>query len=207
MKKITSYYEILDKLDNLDIMKKLEKIGRVCYKSEDKMSTTSSYNFISNIIKKGHESILEHYSFSVRFVVDRGISHEIVRHRLASYAQESTRYCNYSLDKFNAEITVIEPEFFEIGTDAYTEWENACIFSEESYFNLLDAGVTAEQARTVLPTSLKTELVMTANIREWRHFLRLRCANSAHPQIRIIARKLLAELKILLPILFKDIEI
>lgn len=206
MIKIHDDYIILDTLDSQKIMKKLEMIGRVCYKSEDKITENSANDFVTNIVRKGHGSILEHFSFSVKFTVDRGISHEIVRHRLASYAQESTRYCNYALNKFNAEITVIEPPFLEVGTENYTEWENACLFAEESYFNLLEKGATPEQARAVLPTSTKTELVMTANIREWRHFLNLRCANSAHPQIRFLARRLLKELQTTLPILFSDIK-
>lgn len=205
MKIIKPSVEILDDLNPEEILKKLELCGRVCYKSEDKITPESAIKFISNIVKRGHESVIEHFSFSVKFIVDRGVSHEIVRHRLASYSQESTRYCNYAKGDFNSEITVIEPGFFAPGTEAYTEWMMAMEMCEEQYFNLLNLGATAEQARSVLPNSLKTEIIMTANIREWRHFLKLRTSKAAHPQIREVAKMLLDELTLKLPGLFDDI--
>ncbi len=197
--------EILDKITPEDILKKLELCGRVCYKSENKITSDSAIRFISNIIKSGHESVLEHVSFSVKFICDRGVSHEIVRHRIASYSQESTRYCNYSKGDFGSQITVIEPLYLEPGTKAYNIWKAACELSEQMYFKLLDEGCTAQEARAVLPNSLKTEIVMTANIREWRHFLKLRTSSAAHPQIREIADMLLDELHFMLPVLFDDI--
>lgn len=197
--------EILDKITPEDILKKLELCGRVCYKSENKITSDSAIRFISNIIKSGHESVLEHVSFSVKFICDRGVSHEIVRHRIASYSQESTRYCNYSKGDFGSQITVIEPLYLEPGTKAYNIWKAACELSEQMYFKLLDEGCTAQEARAVLPNSLKTEIVMTANIREWRYFLKLRTSSAAHPQIREIADMLLDELHFMLPVLFDDI--
>ena len=207
MRIIKPYYKIIIPLDGLLIVKHIEQCGRVCYKSEDKSTNDSAERFVQNLIKRGHESVLEHYSFSVRFVCDRGVSHEIVRHRLASYSQESTRYCNYSNDKFRSEITVIEPCFLAKNSRGYEMWENACKQAEEAYFSLLDWGCTPQEARSVLPNSLKTEVVMTANIREWRHFLKLRTAPEAHPQMRELTVPLLEELQKEIPVLFDDIGI
>lgn len=207
MKIIKPYYKIILPLDGSSIIKYIEQCGRVCYKSEDKSTNDSAERFVQNLIKRGHESVLEHYSFSVRFVCDRGVSHEIVRHRLASYSQESTRYCNYSNDKFRSEITVIEPCFLAKNSRGYEIWENACKQAEEAYFSLLDWGCTPQEARSVLPNSLKTEVVMTANIREWRHFLKLRTAPEAHPQMRELTVPLLLELQKEIPVLFDDIGI
>lgn len=205
MRAIEPSFEILDELDADKIIKKIEMAGRVCYKSENNIKDGSAETFISNIIKRGHESVLEHYSFSVRFVVDRGVSHEIVRHRIASYSQESTRYCNYAKDKFDSEITCIKPSFFETGSDNYNEWVKAMEFAEKSYINLLNQGATPQEARSVLPTSLKTEIIMSCNIREWRHFLKLRTDKASHPQIREVAIGLLHELQKSIPVLFDDI--
>lgn len=205
MKIIKPSIEILDELNPEAILKKLEIAGRVCYKSEDKITPESAVKFISSILKRGHESVIEHFSFSVKFIVDRGVSHEIVRHRLASYSQESTRYCNYAKNGFGGEITVIEPIFLERGTRGYNIWRQACANAEQAYFDMLDWGGSPEEARQVLPMSLKTEIVMTANLREWRHFLRLRTSEAAHPQIREVANMLLTELNHKLPVLVDDL--
>ncbi len=206
MKVIKPSVEIIDVFDGLDVIRKLELCGRVCYKSEHKMNDASPYKFIQNIINRGHESVLEHFSFTVKFICDRGVSHEIVRHRIASYSQESTRYCNYSKGQFNGEITVIEPCFLVPGTAGYDMWYRACQMAEQYYFSMLDWGCSPQEARAVLPNSLKTELVMTANIREWRHFLKLRTSPAAHPQMREVANLLLKELKQKVPVLFDDIK-
>ena len=144
-------------------------------------------------------------SATVRFVCDRGVSNEIVRHRLASYSQESTRYCNYGKDDFGCEITVIEPEFLTGDTTGYAIWKQAMADAELAYFSLLEWGCTPEEARAVLPNALKTELIMTANMREWRHFFRLRCAPAAHPQMRSLAIPLYRKFADALPELFGDI--
>jgi thymidylate synthase (FAD) len=190
------------------ILRMIEKAGRTCYKSEDKITPESASKFVRNIIKHGHEAMLEHASLTVRFIVDRGVSHELVRHRVASYAQESTRYCNYSQDKFGNEITVVRPLWLKDGL-AKDLWETACENAEESYFSLLAEGWTPEEARTVLPNSLKTEVVMTANMREWRHFFRLRALGETgkpHPQMEEVALSLLSDLQIHLPELFEDLR-
>ena len=206
MRIIKPGFEFMTPISAQAIMEHLERCGRVCYKSEDRIAEGSAEKFLANIVKRGHEAVLEHFSFTVKFTVDRGGSHEIVRHRMASYCQESTRYCNYSKDGFGNEITVIEPCFFEKGSPEWTLWKHACEVSERYYFNLLDWNRTPQEARSVLPTSLKTEVVMTANIREWRHFLKLRTSKAAHPQIREVAVPLLYALQRLVPVLFDDIE-
>lgn len=184
---------------------KLERYARVCYKSEDKMQAGSGQKFLRMILNSGHESVIEHEKITVLFIVDRGISHEIVRHRIASYSQESTRYCNYGKDKFGNEITVIKPFFFS-DRENYKYWEEACLAAERSYMALLRNGYTPQEARSVLPNSLKTEIVVTYNLREWRHFLRLRCSKAAHPQMRQVTIPLLILFKNRLPLLFEDIE-
>lgn len=320
MKIINANYEFID--DN-SILKKVESAGRVCYKSEDKTTEDSAKTFVSNIIKRGHEAVLEHGSFcfevdqdvfddildserffenksitsflrhttvnaylvsgnvrawrdflkayfkyiqaipgymkdfilnnpilfpefqdedkfnilrgmfrlvdtsqltdpkeicvhhdlTVKFIVDRGVSHEIVRHRPASYCQESTRYCNYSKDKFGKEITVIRPCFWREDEDENKEyiklaiWKRSMQEAEDAYFELLDMGATPQEARTVLPNSLKTEVVMTADIREWKHFFKLRTSLAAHPQMREVAIPLLKECQEKIPMLFDDIEV
>lgn len=207
MRIIKPNVEILDDLNPEEILKKLELCGRVCYKSEDKITPESAIKFISNIVKRGHESVIEHFTFSVKFIVDRGVSHEIVRHRIASYSQESTRYCNYSKDGFDSQITVIEPSFLVNDTYGYEIWERSCKQAEQAYFDMLNYGCTAQEARAVLPNSLKTELIMTANIREWRHFLKLRTSPAAHPQMREVVDMLLEQVNFILPVFFDDITL
>lgn len=199
MKIIEPKVEFITPIDADVIMKRLELIGRVCYKSEEKITDGSAEKFLRNIIRRGHESILEHCSFTVRFTVDRGVSHEIVRHRMASFAQESTRYVKYD------ELIVIKPCYLEADTPAYSTWFAAMYVAENSYRQMIDHGSTPQQARAVLPTSTKTELIMTANIREWRHFLRLRCSRAAHPQMREVAMMLLEMCMDKMPVLFEDV--
>lgn len=206
MKVIAARYEILDKIDGMEVLKKIERVARTCYKSEDYIKEGSAERLVKSLIDRGHEAMLEHYSFSIKFVCDRGVSHEIVRHRVASFAQESTRYCNYSKDKFGNELTFIRPCFFEKGEQKYNIWEISMERAEKTYFNLLSVGCTPEQARSVLPNSIKTEIVMTANLREWRHFLKLRTAQAAHPQMRELTIPLLKELKEKIPVIFDDIK-
>ena len=278
-----------------DPIKKIEKCGRVCYKSEDRITEDSAEKFVANIIKRGHEAVLEHASFifqvshdvyedirnnvsfienrypvklylrftdsdgyvvsgnarawrdffrfagvpfymedfvetnfilfpefkevfpssfnnerwnirqissnelvtihqrlvhediSMRFICDRGVTHEIVRHRPASFCQESTRYCNYSNGKFGGEITVIKPCFFKENSTRYLNWSAACESAEAAYNAILEDGGTPQEARDVLPNSLKTELIMTAPLMEWCHFFNLRMSSAAHPQMQEVA--------------------
>lgn len=205
MQAIKAYTQIYGDIDGQEILKKIELCGRVCYKSEGKIEEGSAERFVANIIKRGHEAVLEHASITVKFVVDRGVSHEIVRHRLASYCQESTRYCNYSKDDFNNEITFIIPEYLDYKSEQWKVWKAAMISCEDAYFKLLEIGLSPQEARAVLPNSLKTEVIMTANLREWRTFFKLRTANAAHPQMREVTRPLLDDLKELIPVVFDDI--
>lgn len=205
MKIITPFVEILDEIDGGAILKKLERAGRVCYKSEDKITEDSAPSFIANCLKRGHESLIEHEKVSVRIVCDRGVTHEIVRHRLANYSQESTRYANYSLGKFGSEITVIKPCFWSEDDPKYAVWKKSCEDAEAAYMALLKAGATAQEARSVLPNSLKTEIIMTMNMREWRHFFRLRTDRAAHPQMVEVAKTILREFREKIPVLFDDV--
>lgn len=198
--------DFITPIDGGVILKRIEECGRVCYKSEDRITDDSAPKFVAGLIKRGHEAVLEHCSFTVKFTCDRGVSHEIVRHRMASYCQESTRYCNYGRGDFGSEITVIEPCYLNKDTFAYDEWKASCRRAEAAYFNLLNWGLSPQEARAVLPNSLKTEVVMTANIREWRHFLKLRTSKAAHPQMREVATQLLSELQKLVPVCFDDID-
>lgn len=189
-------------------LKQLEKIARVCYKSEDKISSdlSSAKKLIKNLISNGHEAMLEHGYLTVKFICDRAISHELVRHRLASFAQESQRYCDYSKDKFGGEITFIQPWWMDEEDDiGYSTWKKSCLQAENAYFDLLKLGYSPQQARGVLPNCTKTEIVVTANYREWRHILKLRTASNAHPDMRNLMDSLLTILKTMIPIIFDDI--
>lgn len=206
MKIIEPKVELINAPDYATLLSTVEQAGRTCYKSEDKITDGSAEKFVRSIIKRGHEAVIEHGSLTFRFVCDRGVSHEIVRHRLASYCQESTRYCNYSKDGFGGEITVIQPCYLATCGAEYQMWKEACEAAETAYFNMLNFGCSPQEARAVLPNSLKTEVVMTANLREWRHFLKLRCAMAAHPDMRVVANMLLTLLKQTYPVFFEDIE-
>lgn len=206
MKIINASYRIETPIDSNQILKRIEKAGRTCYKSEDRTTDESAEAFIRKLIERGHESVLEHESITVRFVCDRGVSHEIVRHRIASFSQESTRYCNYSNDRFGYEITFIKPCFLPEVSVTYRLWKRAMFVAEKKYFGLLSWGCTPQEARSVLPNSTKTEVVMTANLREWRHFLKLRTAKAAHPQMRELTVPLLHELQERIPVVFDDIQ-
>ena len=289
MKLIKPSFEIREQPSGLEgVYKQIERVGRVCYKSEDKITEDSAKPFVDRMIASGHGAMLEHgtvylkcetevinryihpedgeeedfnklekyeynsYSvtnddgiylyvttnlrvlvendwlddlqyicepteyhekrITVKFICDRGVSHEFVRHRVFSFAQESTRYCNYSKDKFDSECTFIIPCWLNIVEGSYTledveekydrclitdsgkgitneaaEYIRSLIYSEKTYFSLLDRNWRPQQARAVLPNSLKTELVMTGFVSDWKHFFELRCSSSAHPQARELA--------------------
>lgn len=212
MKVIQPQVYIESDISEDDVIMLIERAGRVCYKSENKIKRDSAKTFIRNILKRGHESVIEHVSITVRVICDRGVSHEIVRHRIASYSQESTRYCNYADDKFGNEITVIMPCFFEFLIDEndnyrYSVWYNACKRAEDAYNILISKGASPQEARSVLPNSIKTEMFITMNLREWRHFFRLRCSPAAHPQMRQIANMILNQFKQMFPLFVEDIEV
>lgn len=206
MKIISPSFRFNDDVNGEEILRKIERAARVCYKSEDKITDGSAERFLKGIIARGHESVLEHEKITVTVVCDRGVSHEIVRHRIASYSQESTRYCNYSSGKFGNELTVIKPCFWDENDEKFIIWKEQIEAIEKTYSHLITLGATPQEARSILPNSLKTEIVITMNIREWRHFFRLRTAEAAHPQMKEIARMMLAEFKNKVPLLFDDID-
>ena len=215
-------FEILTPISEggIEELKHIEEIGRVCYKSEGKITEDgeSAKKFVKMLITRGHEAMIEHSSLSVKFVVDRGVSHELVRHRIASFAQESTRYVNYSLEKFGNEINVIDirngidldNKMKNMDSDTISaimgEWCLAMEDAEKHYMKMIELGATPQIARSVLPNSTKTEITISANYREWRNFFKLRVPNTAHPQMREVTIPLLKELKRRLPIIFDDIE-
>lgn len=192
-------YKIETVIDGDALLKRLEMYGRLSHKSEDKTSEGSVPIFIKKILEWGHESILEHENITIRFICDRGVTHELVRHRLAAYTQESTRYCNYG-----HKIQFIEPIFFKPESEEYSLWLKGVQAAAENYSNLLEKGAIPEQARSLLPNSLKTEIVMTTNLREWRHVFKMRTAIAAHPQIREIMIPLLLEFQKRIPVIFDD---
>jgi len=205
MKIIRPYFIIEDSIDGEEILRRIERAGRTAYKSEHKITPDSAEKFVKMILDLGHESVIEHEKVTVRVICDRGISHEIVRHRIASYTQESTRFCNYSKGRFGSEITVIKPCFWDEGSKEYKIWRDAMENAERAYMELIKLGAKPEEARSVLPNSLKTEIVITMNLREWRHFFKLRTSKRAHPQMREVATSLLQAFKERIPVIFDDI--
>jgi thymidylate synthase (FAD) len=206
MKVIDAHYKILRVPQYADMISACAGATRTCYKSISK-GVQHDVQLLEKCIRVGHESVLEHHSISVLFVCDRGISHEIVRHRLASFSQESTRYCNYSKDRFGNELTFIRPYIWARGTALYEIWLSNMQRLEAEYLRMLRLDVSPQWARSILPNSLKTEIVVTANIREWRHILALRTAPPAHPQIKELMIPLLYDLKQLCSVFFQDIQI
>ena len=205
MRVIDPYFEIIEEIKGIEMLKRIEKIGRVCYKSEDRITEGSAQKFVEKILKSRHESVIEHEKITVKVICDRGITHEIVRHRIASYSQESTRYCNYSEDKFGKELTFIRPVFWDVNSKEMCIWEENMREVEKTYNELITLGARPQEARSVLPNSLKTEIVITMNLREWRHFFKLRTSKHAHPQMQQIANSLLINFKSKVPVIFDDI--
>lgn len=204
MKVIDPSFEILNPPDYKSVLRHVEASARTCYKSEDRIAEGSAEEFLKKLITMGHHSVLEHSSVSVRFICDRGVSHELVRHRLCSFSQESTRYCNYSGSKFGKEITFIRPVFWKSGSLMFKTWEGAMKEAEKAYLYLLNNGASPQEARSVLPNSLKTDIVVTANIRQWRLVFSQRCASAAHPQMRQSMLPVLEAFNALMPVFFGD---
>lgn len=205
--------------DGVNMMKHIERCGRICYKSEGAITDDSYDKFIRGLIARGHESVLEHSFVTAIITTDRGVTHEIVRHRLASYSQESTRYCNYAKDKFGNEIQLIDirggmaldQTMKNLNEDDFAlifeEWSKAVCDAEQHYMNMIALGASPQIARSVLPNSTKADIVVTMDIRAWRHFFKLRCAPAAHPSMREIAIPMLHEFQQLMPALFDDISV
>lgn len=205
MKIINAGYQIITHLPSDEMLERLELAGRKCAKSEDRITSESKVKFVQDIINRGHESVLEHVHISVIIICDRGVSHELVRHRIASYSQESTRYCNYGKC---GEVTFIKPCFWEEKSKLYDLWYEASFQSERAYLLMLRDGATPQEARTVLNNSTKTEIFVTMNIRAWRNFFKLRVIGlfgKPHPQMLEIAAPMLTEFQARYPIVFDDI--
>jgi len=214
MKVIEQVAIVEDSFYRQDVLGRIEKAARTCYKSEGKICQGSASKMLTKLIQRGHEAMLEHACGTVRFVTDRGVTHEMVRHRIASFAQESTRYCNYNDDRFGKELTFIKPVFWDNDDDTYAtktstmmyrRWEGAMRMAEKAYMEMIEDGANPGEARTVLPNSLKTEIVVTANMREWRRIFVLRTAPDAHPQMVALMKPLLGYCASIIPELFGDI--
>ena len=216
MRTVEASVEFINPPEYAVVLDTIERVGRTCYKSEDKITEFSAEDFVRRLIKRGHEAMIEHGSVTLRFINDRGVSHEEVRHRIASFGQESTRYCNYSTDKFNGEVTYIDIERgmeldatvsklpFEVKLAIIHEWMVACLDAERHYLRMLELGATPQIARSVLNNSTKTEICITMNFREWRHFIRLRNDPTAHPQMREVAQQVLDMLYEKYPVFFEE---
>jgi thymidylate synthase (FAD) len=207
MRIIKPSYEIITPLDAYSMLRHIELCGRVCYKSEDRITPESASKFVSMILESHHESVIEHVSVTVRFIVDRGVSHELVRHRIASFSQESTRYCNYSKGRLGGELTFIDAALHLFSQQAIDIWHVAIAETERRYLEMIASGVPAQMARSVLPNSLKTEIMVTANLREWRTILRQRTSQAAHPQMREVMVPLLHEFRRSIPFVFDDLGV
>lgn len=214
MKIIEPSFEVYEDMSDPEVtegmLRKIELIGRTCYKSEAKICNGSASRFVRRLVESQHEAMLEHVSITVKFTVDRGISHELVRHRLASFAQESTRYANYAQDKFGNEIVVIQPFFLQAGSPEWFSWYDSCLKAENAYINILNEGRTPQEARAVLPNSLKTDIWVTCNLREWRTILKLRAegvTGKPHPQMAEVMVPLLKYFREHLPEVFDDIDV
>ena len=204
MKIVQQSHEWITPLNRDVTLPRIEQIARTCYKSEAAIKPGSAEKMVAMLCKNHHYAMIEHISLTVKFITDRGVANEIVRHRIGSYAQESTRYCNYSKDKFDNQISVIDHGYTG---DMRTEWFDACSEAEKDYQALINFGATPEQARDVLPLCLKTEIVCTWNLREWHEVLRLRTAKDAHPAIRDLLIPVLRELQEVYPEIFNDIKV
>jgi thymidylate synthase (FAD) len=205
MKIIEPYIEV-EEFDGVKIMKNIERACRTCYRSEGLITDDSYKNLLTNCINRGHQSVLEHEKITVRMVCDIGVYKDLTRHRFGSFSIESTRYCNYGKDKFDNEIKFIKPCNINEDSDLYTFWKNTMERIEMNYIHMSNNGATPDQMRMILPHSTAAQVTMTANIREWRHILSLRCAKMTHPSVRQLCIPLLIYFQAKMPELFKDIE-
>ena len=197
--------EIITPIDGDYILKHLELCARNCYKSEDKITTDSAKTMIKKLLEMGHEAMIEHFAITVKLTTDVGAYKDLTRHRMASFAIESTRFCNYSKGKYGNELTFMRPSNMEEGSEIYNIWYKTMEMIENSYMEMAAKGAKADQLRIMLPHSTKADVIMTANIREWRHIFKLRCAPAAHPSVQEIMLLLLKEFRKQIPIFFEDI--
>lgn len=204
MKIIKPWVEV-EKIDGVKVMKNLERAAKHCYRTEGNIKEDSYDHFLRNCINRGHESVLEHEKVTVRICCDVGAYKDITRHRIASFSIESTRYCNYSKDKFGNEISFIEPCNID-DENLYEDWKNCMEEIEKCYQKMASEGALPDQLRLILPHSTAAELTMTANIREWRHIFALRADKHAHPSIQQFMIPLLLYFKQQMPALFDEVN-
>jgi thymidylate synthase (FAD) len=231
VKIIQHSHEILTSLNGEEILKFIESIGRIAYRSQDKITEDSAFKFIKNLINREHLSVIEHFNVSVKMITCRSITHEIVRHRLASYTQSSTRYIDSDKDgcifiiphwiNWYDKKIILDKSIFDFKEsdhlmkfiDEYkldeitTIWLSEMWDSEQDYRRLRELGVPPQNAREILPNSTETEICMTANLREWRHFFKLRTSPQAHPDMQLLTRPILKEFQSKIPIIFDDISV
>lgn len=193
----------VENFNGIDIMKKIERACRTCYRSEDKITDDSYKTLLTNCINRGHESVLEHEKISIRMVCDIGVYKDLTRHRFASFSIESTRYCNYGKDKFDNQIKYIKPVHIEEGTQNYKIWKETMEFIEKQYLLMMEKGAKPDELRMLLPHSTAAQVCMTANIREWKHILLLRCSKMTHPAVRQLLIPLLIKFKEEMPEIFR----
>ena len=195
----------VEKINGKEIMKRIERACRTCYRSEEKITEDSYKTLLKNCITRGHESVLEHEKVTIRMTCDVGVYKDLTRHRIASFSIESTRYCNYGKDKFNSEVKFMKPCNIDEGTNVYELWKNTCENIEKNYIQMSKLGATPDELRMILPHSTAAEVTMTANIREWKHILLLRTSNHTHPSIRQLLIPLLIHFKEIMPEIFEDV--
>lgn len=195
----------VEKFNGIDIMKKLERACRTCYRSEDIIGDETYKILLKNCINRGHESVLEHEKISIRLITEIGAYKDFTRHRLSSFSIESTRFCSYDKNKFNNEIKIINPKYI-IDPMIYDIWLKSCKTMEENYMLMKKLGANNDMCREILNHSVAAEVVMTCNIREWRHILSLRCSKMVHPSLKVIFIPLLLLFKKEMPELFDDID-
>lgn len=206
VKIIEPHYEIMTPIDGKVILKHLELCARNCYKSEGSITEESAEKMIKKIIELKHEAMIEHFSISVKFTTDLSFYKDVTRHRVASFAIESTRYCMYAKEKFGSELTVTKPCNIIEGTPEYAEWLRCMQDIERAYLAMAALGCKPDQCRMLLPHSVKADVILTANLREWRHIIKLRAAKAAHPCIQELMKPLLKEFSEKIPVIFDDLK-
>ena len=198
--------ELITPLNGEEILKHIELCARNCYKSEDKITADSARKMVKKLLEMGHEAMIEHYNITVKLTTDVGAYKDLTRHRHASFAIESTRFCNYSKGKYGNELTFIKPCHIPEGSELYNLWYQTMEMIEKQYLAMSAAGAAVDQLRMLLPHSTKADVIMTANLREWRHIFKLRCAPAAHPTVQQVMKMLLSKFKKELPVFFDDIN-
>lgn len=206
MKIVSPSVQILTPLDGEQILRHIENCGRTCYQSYENKNEESHKKMIAMLIKSGHESVLEHFSISVKILTNVSCYKDITRHRAGTaFSIESTRFCSYNKDKFGNELKFLKPVNIQEGTDEYTVWQNCMQNIEDSYKEMANLGCKPDQLRMILPHSIAAEVCMTANLRAWRHIFKMRCAKAAHPDVQVVMKMVLKEFHDKIPVVFDDL--